>query len=491
MRQREERKPEPVEVPYDTTNELFVIAAALLDPKSREDLCATVRPDHFLEEEHRAAWSAVMELQRRKLAYDPATLQQLSAGRVAPDFWEKTIAARGQLPGENLDYHLANLFWDRRRALLVQGPLASLIDALKRPQEAPEKVIALCRSVVTCMEGAGTSPYLVDGKGLVADAVADFRKRMEGEAVYPYGIPGLDCYEPGARNNRGEDIGGRARMLPGAVPGQITVVTAVSGGGKSTVAAHVALGQARQKKRVLYGAWEPSSRDCLQLLGMLSLGMSLTDATEGRIEEPDVVDLKERMEAIAEWVTFMDNPFWRAVEERSSNLHNLDLVHRYIADSGCDVFIADLWDRCLVSEKPEDELNALKRQQAMARETNVHCILLAQQRLKDIETRSDKRPTREGIKGSSAWVDVADTIIAPHRPALFKDVSDNKLELFILKQRRGPWPIGVEFDWDPEFGSIRGGRSIRYEHAVEAGGGELGDFVAPPRTSGGKKPWRR
>jgi replicative DNA helicase len=220
--------------------------------------------------------------------------------------------------------------------------------------------------------------------------------------------------------------------------------------------------------------------------------MSLTDATEGRLEEQDLVDLETRMESISEWVVFMDNPFWRVVEDRSSNMHNLDVVHRYIADSGCEVAIFDLWDRCLVSEKPEEELNALKRQQAMLRETNVHGILLAQQRLKDIEARADKRPTREGIKGTSAYVDVSDTIIGVHRPGLFKDIgSDNRLEGLILKQRRGPWPIAVEFEFDPEFGSIRNGRSIRYEHVIEAGGGELGDFVAPPRPSGGKKPWRK
>ena len=50
-----------------------------------------------------------------------------------------------------------------------------------------------------------------------------------------------------------------------------------------------------------------------------------------------------------------------------------------------------------------------------------------------------------------------------HRPALWKSMDDNVLELDVLKQRYGKWPLAVEFDWDPEFGSLDKGRSIAYE----------------------------
>ena len=103
----------------------------------------------------------------------------------------------------------------------------------------------------------------------------------------------------------------------------------------------------------------------------------------------------------------------------------------------------------------------------MVDEAKVHAILLAQQRLKDVEQRTDKRPTREGIMGSSEWVQIADTILALHRPALFKAIADDKLELVVWKQRKGPWPLCVEFDWDPEFGSIEGGRSMPFQHIGE------------------------
>jgi hypothetical protein len=122
-----------------------------------------------------------------------------------------------------------------------------------------------------------------------------------------------------------------------------------------------------------------------------------------------------------------------------------------------------LWKRCLRQTKPEEEEDALLRQQSIAKETNVHCILVQQQRMKDVELRDDKRPTREGIKGTGAWVEVPDTILGTHRPALWKRVDDDKFEVVVLKQRWGVWPLAIEFDWNGEYGMITNGRVVPYD----------------------------
>jgi len=190
------------------------------------------------------------------------------------------------------------------------------------------------------------------------------------------------------------------------------------------------------------------------------------------------------MERIAERIAFLAMPFRRKSGEKPNNDRNLDILHGYIADSGCEVFIADLWKRLLRDASPEAEEDALIRQQSMAEETRTHGILLQQQRLKDVEQREDKRPTREGIKGSGAWIEVPDTIIGVHRPALWKRMDDNKLEGIVLKQRYGKWPLAVEFDWDAERGSITGGRPIDYDRPGEVT--ELdSDFLGQRR--GGRK----
>jgi len=58
------------------------------------------------------------------------------------------------------------------------------------------------------------------------------------------------------------------------------------------------------------------------------------------------------------------------------------------------------------------------------------------------------------------------------------------LEVDVLKQRRGPWPLAVEFDWDGERGLITGGRPIPYEQPGESSEGAFGaggTFAKPKR----------
>jgi replicative DNA helicase len=830
---------ELVKVHFSPVNEQVVLAASIVDAEVRERLTQVLKPDQFLVEEHRPIWAALLEMARRKLAFDWRTLQQVGGDRVNVGYLRELAEQHAEAPEpENLAHHVDAMHWDRQRAVAIQGPLNSLLEALRNPAEAPERIRALARHVGDSFTGAGRS-HIRDSDDLVTTQVAELRRRMEGHACWPYGVQALDQFEEGARDVKGNDISGRARMIPGAAPGEVTVLTAVSGAGKalaldtaiatrtgwttmeairvgefvfgadgqltevvaisevmrgrscyevgfsdgsnivadgehiwrtltfrdryrlarrkpearersqearrkklvsastrprvspvgslkttreirdtlmngenrnhavplakplempdaklpvdpyvlgvwlgdgtsasveftnvdddvidegsrvfrvrkqkakyrrvacglrpklrelgllknkhipmvylrasfgqrlallqglmdtggccspkgecnfdnmnqrlvldvaelmstmgiktnpkerlvklngrvvgiswrftfrtelpvfrvrrklkrkspsfrgvhkfryvtsvrripsvpvrciqvaaddgmylagvgmvpthnSTMAAHLTIGLARQRRRVLYGSWEPECGMTLELIATMALGWSRSEVTEGRITHEELVVLEEKMHQVSSWVSFMENPFQRVRAGKESNARNLDLIHQHIVDSGCAVFVADLWDRCLVDDDPSEEKRALWRQHSIAQETRTHNILLAQQRLKDVEMRADKRPTREGIMGSSAWVTMADTILAPHRPALFKKVEDDKLELIVWKQRWGVWPAVVEFEWDAEFGSIANGKTIPFEHAGQEGG-QLGAFLRPDQPKGPKR----
>jgi archaellum biogenesis ATPase FlaH len=440
----------------DVLNECVVIAAALCAGERADAFRAEALrqpPDAFLAKGHAAVWSAVREARSRGLQPDPATLARLGGEDVDVAYLAELMAQRPDLPGdETLKFALEQLAWDRQKHVAVTGPVEQLLGAIQGG-EGPERVRGLARQVAASFDGWGDRKYLHSPEELVREQVAEMRAEMAGRRVFPYGskrcqLRALDLDEQG-----------RVRMNPGCAPGQITVVTGLSGTGKSTLTAHVALGQARRGRKVLYGAWEMTGGVTLRLLATISLGLPRVGVQNN--EELRAVETK--MLEISKYVTFLKNPFRKRDGTKRSNERHLDLVFGYIADSGCDVFVADLWKRCLVDARPEDEEEALIAQQAMVEELGVHAVLLQQQRLKDVEMRADKRPTREGIKGSGAWVEVADTILGVHRPALWKAVTDNVIEVDVLKQRYAKWPIAVEFDWDPERGTIANGRTVEYE----------------------------
>lgn len=254
----------------------------------------------------------------------------------------------------------------------------------------------------------------------------------------------------------------------------------------STVIARMVRGFASLKKRVLVGAWEMDGGEILELIACQDLNISRHDVSVGNITEETLARLETRMHELGgnedSYIKFMDIPFNRASgESKKSNDHNLDLIQGYISDVAPEIFVADLWKRALRYTDPNDEEQALIRQQAMCKELNVHGILVQQLRSKDVESRADKRPTRESIKGSGAWIEVPDNIFGIHRPGLWKNIPDDHLDFIILKQRFGPWPMVVQFEFDPARGRIEGGITVPYMHEEAApkddflgGGSEFG-----------------
>ncbi len=465
--------------------EQLLLAAAILSREYRRALVGRHPPDRFLVDQHRAIMAALREADRRGLESDPATLNRLGGGRLDISYLAELSAQRAEMPpAKDLEFHEEALVWDHRKVQALTGPVAALLEAIQHG-EPPERVRALARATHESFEGVGDRQHLRDPEELVRELAEDMKARRAGRAIYPFGLRGLDHFEDDAPEK------GARRIIPGASPGTMTVITGVPGTGKSTLTAILALMLARQRRRVLYGAWEMSDRTTLEMLACMSLGLRRTDLKEGKFDEETIEKVREAARRISRYVRFLANPFRRRSGERPSNDRNLDVVAGYVADSGCDVFIADLWKRCLARADPEDEEEALCRQQAICLELQVHGILVQQQRSKDVEQRRDRRPTREGIKGSGAWTEVPDNILGVHQPALWKAMPMTSLEVIVLKQRYARWPLAVEFDFDPDRGMVTGGRSIPYEMTVQDRSessldGAIG--AAPPRR---RKEWKR
>lgn len=114
----------------------------------------------------------------------------------------------------------------------------------------------------------------------------------------------------------------------------------------------------------------------------------------------------------------------------------------------------------------------------MLDEMGVHGIFVHQQRHKDM-ARADRKPTGEGLKGSGAYLETADNVIGVHRAAMWKQVDDDTLELIILKKRYGKGAEAIEFDWNPDTGSLRGGRSKSFDFEESTASSTGTYFTAP------------
>jgi replicative DNA helicase len=469
----EPQKAGEVRLDHDVVNEAVVVAAACCSAEARTALVERVPADAFLEPRHSAAWTALRELERQHLAFDVATLPTLAAG-VDASYIDELLKLR-PTPPPNLEHHVQTLFWDRARVNAWGGPIAQLIQAVRDPRADRARVQALVRQIGQAFDGFGDRQHLEDPSRVVRDQVEEIRQRRDGKALYPLGIQAIDAVV---------DSDGCPVVMPGLAPGQVTLVTGITGSGKSTFVANLILGQARRKRKVLVGAWELNSGLTLELLATISLGWSRSAVTLGNVTDEHLQQLEDKMVAISRWVRFVRNPFNLDEElgAKPSNNQNLDLIRGYIADTGCDVSVFDLWERCLVDDSPGGEKFALYRQQKIADKTRSHVVIVQQQNVKQLMARDDKRPSQETVKGNGAYVEIADNIFGCHRPAMFKAVPDNTAEILFLKQRRGRSGFIVECDWDADRGQLSNGREVQHDHGGSSGAME--EFLGTSKRKG-------
>lgn len=451
---------------YDAANEALVIRAAIAlalaeDRTKFRSLVHSIGEDEFLLSQHASMWRVLRRISDANLEYTSATVTQLFASepvQIDPELLielENTAAAP-----PNLDWHVQTLRWDATRARVMKGGLPELVRDLSDPRVTVERAVTSARAVVRALEGGGGRRFVHRRDEHAAVYRSELSKRRTQGNFYPSGFEALD----------------QENMLSeGFMPGNTSIVTGLSGSGKSTFAARLAINLAKLGRRPMICAWEMGGISTLDVIVSMLTSIPLSVVIKGTYNDAEC----NRLERASDWankkILFMENAFFGQVASgggdkklRRSNDRNLDILEGYIAEAGCDVVIMDLWDRILADQSPDAVTDALYRQQNMHKEYGVHGTLLVQLRLKDVEKRADKRPTRESIKGVGTFVEVPDLILGVHRDAQFKDVPDNSLEIICLKQRKGRSNWAVRFGWAGEVCQITGGEVVPYNPGLEA-----------------------
>ena len=458
----DDEQSEEVVVQFDIINEQAVLAAGLACDELRAKLVRQATGDQFHSDKHKAAWAVVVQMAVQGLRWDPRTVATLCDADLAEYLCELVGASA---PGRNIEQHLERLRWDAARMKAAKGPVAKLLASLKDTRADPLELVRAAREVSACFDGHGDTSAMPAPGSTADEQAVEIRLRMAGKASYPCGIRDLDCCAEGS-----------PRLVPGFAPRRCTWITGVSGSGKSTLAAMIARGLWKQGRRVLYGAWEPGLGNVLELMACWEADVSREQMKQGLCTDQEVRRHAEAMHEIEKGVRLLRNPFRQGrVEEEQrgrgfgradTNERRIDVLAQYIERSGCEVFIADLLKRAFARARdPGEEEQALYMVQDMKDQLGIHVIGLHQQLIKGstVAGKQDRRPnTESALMGSSAWFQTADQIIGVYREHLYRNVEDNVMELHVLKQRDGRWPIALRFGWNPGWGTLGDGQEFEY-----------------------------
>ena len=476
LKQRGETEDEVV-VQFDILNEQVVIAAALTLDDQRVRLCRQVNASLLHSEMHKSAWRLVEHMAERKLSWDGGAVLRTVCADAGLLVYLDDVVRHAHTTGRNIGEHVSRLMWDAARMRAASGPLPDLLTAIKDSGAEPGDVRGAARRVLECFDGHGDTSAMPAPGTTSEEQAVEIRLRSTGRATYPYGIKGIDY----------EADGETPLLVPGAAPGRITIVTGVSGSGKSMLCARMVHGLWRQGRTVLYGAWEPGLGNALEVLACMECGLNRRELRMGLTSDADMKRHAEAMREIEKGVRLLAPPFrqGRSVEgggqdgrrTYDTNERRIDLLAHYIERSGCEVVACDLLKRAFARFRdPSDEAAALYMVQDMVHGLGRHLIGVHQQLTKgEAGKKTDKRPSREGLKGPAEWFDVADLVVGVHREHIYHNVPDDKLELHVCKQRDGRYPVAIEFDYDGDHMTLANARQFDYRPLD--GTAELGDGV--------------
>lgn len=449
---------------YDSVNEAIVIGATIATTKDkRRGLVRQLSPDEFLVPVHAAIWRALSELARRNLDYDPATIRGFLREEGIEDDdldYLETVEAEARTP-KNLEHHIETMQWDATRARVLTGPVPKLVESINDPKAKAADVVAAARAVTRSLDRGGRR-YAHRPEELHTAYKAERAKRQKKRNVYPLGADAFD-----------------AKLSEGFMPRRTSLIAGVSGSGKSTVAMAWIVLLAMLGRRPLYCAWEMDAESALDVMASHMTGIELKRIIQGTTTPDEDARVDKATRWILSRVRFMGNPFFDEIDsgKKPSNERNLAVLEGYIAESGCDVVVYDLWERMLFWQDPTSVTRALYIMQKMHQDYRIHGCIVQQLNLKDVERRPDKRPTPDSIKGVGSYYEVPDLIFGVHRDARFKRVPDRVVETLCLKQRKGEpfWSMGWE--WEATIARVRNPVEMSYDPGFDsAGHGGIGDI---------------
>ena len=228
------------------------------------------------------------------------------------------------------------------------------------------------------------------------------------------------------------------RLLNGLHPGQMIVVAARPGLGKSTLGLDFA--RSCSVKHGLTSAvfsLEMSKSEIVMRLLSAEARIRLADMRAGRMSDDDWTRMARRMSEISEAPLYIDDSpnltlmEIRAKARRLKQRHDLKLVvldYLQLMTSGRKI------------ESRQQEVSEFSRQiKLLAKELEVPVVAISQLN-RGPEQRTDKRPMLSDLRESGSIEQDADMVILLHRPDAFErdDPRAGEADLILAKHRNGP-----------------------------------------------------
>jgi replicative DNA helicase len=430
------------------THEQAILGTMIADSKIRRKLAKSLSPNIFFLNQHKLIFAALQQIVQERLEYIPATLKSLIPPGEAWDGVAYLDKLSKLSAVENIDYHVSHAEWDTIRNTLLTDRIPNLQAQLQDVREDSDSIYNTMKNMLGIVRQTSSSA-VATGQTHIAQYNADLYARNSGNNIRTSGYMALD-----------------RKLTSPFKPGWLSVIAAAPSIGKTTFALNMAARQAK-KWKVGYLAWESGNNAATDIICASQLKIPIIDLIKRphkipRKKKEEQAELLDNLFGKNGNLSFLNRPPHSLLQEKQMWAINdtvIDWVDSQIEEWGIDILYWDLFEKMLADRRPQAIAWALDRIQQLAQKHNIHIALLHQILLKEAERQDDKRPSRYNLKGTGGYIETPDMVFGLYRRAVYeRGIEDSELELICLKQRLGPWPFRLIFDWEGQYTRVSGGR---------------------------------
>ncbi|MBW1992562.1 MAG: replicative DNA helicase [Deltaproteobacteria bacterium] len=404
--------------------EQSVLGAVFLRPAVLDEVVEVLKPEDFYRPAHGLIFQAMLDLWGRQEPVDTVTVTDL-------------LKRRRQLTQAGGPFFLASL-GDQVGTAANAGHYARLVRDLSRVRRFRETLLKLADKAVNGLEDAGA--FLDEAEAEIYRAV----HRDDGGRGQPVPVGQVarevlaqleaqrrDSLPPGLQTGF-FDLDAR---IGGLEPGNLYVVAARPGMGKTALALNIAVNVARSGQPVLFLSLETGNSQLTQRLLAALFNLSHQHLRDGQIDEREW----ERLVRLAEK---LDLPLYLDDQSAMTHLEVRARSRRAAAKWGIRLLVVDYLQLVSAPEAKsrEQEVAAISRSfKALAKELDVPVLVLSQLN-RACEARQDKRPVLSDLRESGAIEQDSDVVAFLYRDDYYREDSPDRgvAELLVRKNRHGP-----------------------------------------------------
>jgi replicative DNA helicase len=416
----------------DLAAERAVLSACLAQPGRIAEVATLIRADDLSLEAHQLLFGALLDFDSRGAALDPLTLAELlrtrgQLHRVGGVAYLAELDTAAPMAANAKEYaRIVAEHGARRRALAVLSPaVQQLSSGLGEPADAVAAVQLGLLEVEEKRAQGDLKPFSATLESTL-DLLDQLRDRRGGVTGLATGYPDLD------------------RMLTGLHPGELVILAARPGVGKSAlalnVAGHVAL---RERKPVAVFSLEmPQNQLGLRLLASEGR-VSLKRLREGGLSDSDYTRINDTSANLHSAPIFIDDSGTLTPFDVRARCRRLKRRHPQLALVVIDYL--QLMAAAGRAQNREQEVAQCSRAlKQLAKELDLPVLALSQLSRK-VEERRGGRPMLSDLRESGSLEQDSDVVLFIHpeehsedEPADGARPSSLPVELIVAKQRNGP-----------------------------------------------------